>query len=161
MPEASELPRWYLRLGNMTAPRIFEILPVPRGFALLRLRGRKTGKLRRRPVRAIRDGETLYVVALGGESSDWLRNARANPDIRVKLGARTPTATVREMTDSDEVARATEIYVSTVVTYDYQDYPMVHWDFPTRRKIIDAHERWVEDGTMVAIDLNADEGSTT
>jgi deazaflavin-dependent oxidoreductase (nitroreductase family) len=139
---------------------MFQMLPVPRGFALLRLRGRKTGKLRLRPVRAIRDGDTLYAVALGGERADWLRNARANPEIRVKVGTRTRPARVREMTDAEETARATEIYVSTVVTYDYQDYPMVHWDFPTRRKIIDAHRRWVEDGTMVAIDPNKSEGGT-
>lgn len=160
MPEASELPRWYLRLGNLTAPRMFQLFPVPRGFALLRLRGRKTGRLRLRPVRAIRDDDTLYVVALGGERSDWLHNARANPEIRAKVGTRTRPATVREVTDAEETARATEIYVSTVVTYDYQDYPMVHWDFPTRRKIIDAHKRWVEDGTMVAIDLTNGEGGT-
>lgn len=160
MPEASELPRWYLRLGNLTAPRIFQMLPVPRGFALLRLRGRKTGRLRLRPVRAIRDNDTLYAVALGRERADWLHNARANPEIRVKVGTRTRPGRVREMTDVTETARATEIYVSTVVTYDYQDYPMVHWDFPTRRKIIEAHRRWVEDGTMVAIDLNKSEGGT-
>ncbi len=160
MPEASELPRWYLRLGNLMAPRMFQMLPVPRGFALLRLRGRKTGKLRLRPVRAIRDGDTLYAVALAGDRADWLHNARANPEIRVKVGTRTRPATVREMTDAAETARATEIYVNTVVTYDYQDYPMVHWDFPTRRKIIDAHRRWVEDGTMVAIDLEKSEGGT-
>ena len=153
MPEPHQLPRWYLRLGNVTGPAMFRLLPVPRGFVMLNLVGRKSGKPRPRPIRALRDGNTLYGVALGGERSDWLKNARANPAITVKVGRKTRRATVREVTDADETERATRLCVDTVVPYDYQDYPMVHWSFPTRRKIIDAHRRWIENGTLIAIDL--------
>lgn len=132
---------------------MFRLLPVPRGFTLLNLVGRTTGKPRPRPIRALRDGDTLFGVALGGERSDWLKNARANPAITVKVGRKTRRATVREVSDADETERATRLYVDTVVPYDYQDYPMVHWSFPTRRKIIDAHRRWIENGTLIAIDL--------
>jgi deazaflavin-dependent oxidoreductase (nitroreductase family) len=155
------LPRWYLKLGNVTSPAMYRLLPVPRGFALLHLVGRKTGKPRPRPIRAIRDGGTLYGVAIGGKYSDWLKNARGNPAIRVKVGRRTRRATMREVTDADEAERATQIYVDTVVPYDYQDYPMVHWDWPSRRKIIDAHRRWVENGVLVAIDLEDIGGGTS
>lgn len=154
MPEPHQLPRWYLKFGNVTGPNIFRLLPAPRGFALLHLVGRKTGKPRPRPIRAIRDGDALYGVALGGKHSDWLKNARANPEMRAKVGRRTRRATVREVTNAAEVERATALYVDTVVPYDYQDYPMVHWDWPSRRKIIDAHRRWVENGVLVAIDLS-------
>lgn len=153
MPEPHELPRWYLKLGNVTAPAMYRVLPVPRGFVLLHLTGRRSGKPRPRPIRAIRDGDTLYGVALGGEKSDWLKNARANPEVRIKLGSRTRRARVREITDPDEAERAAKLYIDTVVPYDYQDYAMVHWGIPSRRKIIDAHERWVKNGVMVAIDL--------
>jgi deazaflavin-dependent oxidoreductase (nitroreductase family) len=153
MPEPQQLPRWYLKLGNITSPAMLRLLPVPRGFALLRLVGRKSGKPRPRPIRAIRDGDTLFGVAIGGEYSDWLKNARANPEIGVKVGRRTRRAVVREVTDADEAERATALYVDTVVAYDYQDYPMVHWDWPSRRKIIDAHRRWIVNGVLVAIDV--------
>lgn len=153
MPEPHQLPRWYLKLGNITSPAMYRLLPVPRGFALLNLVGRNSGKPRPRPVRALRDGDTLYAVALGGERSDWLKNARANPEITVKVGRKTRPATLREITDAAELGRATKLYVDTVVPYDYQDYPMVHWDFPTRRKIVEAHRRWIENGVLVAIDL--------
>lgn len=154
MPEPHQLPRWYLKMGNVTGPAMFRLLPAPRGFALLNLVGRKSGKPRPRPIRAIRDGETLYGVALGGNYSDWLKNARANPEINVKVGRKTRQATVRDVTDDSETERATKLYIDTVVPYDYQDYPMVHWSFPTRRKIIDAHRRWIENGTLIAIDLS-------
>jgi hypothetical protein len=71
----------------------------------------------------------------------------------VKVGTKTRRAKVREVTDVDEVERATTLYVDTVVPYDYQDYPMVHWDWPSRRKIIDAHRRWIVNGILVAIDV--------
>jgi deazaflavin-dependent oxidoreductase (nitroreductase family) len=153
LPEPHKLPRWYLKMGNITNPAMFRLLPVPRGFVLLNLTGRKSGKPRPRPIRALRDGDTLYGVALAGKYSDWLKNARVHPDISVKLGRKTRPASLREVTDAVEKERATQLYVDTVVPYDYQDYPMVHWDFPTRRKIIDAHRRWVDRGIMVAIDL--------
>jgi hypothetical protein len=36
-------------------------------FCLLTVTGRRSGKRRRRPIRAIRDGTTIYAVAILGE----------------------------------------------------------------------------------------------
>ena len=153
MPNPFAFSRWYHKLSNIFVVPQFRVLPMPRGFVLLTVTGRRTGKRRRRPVRAIRRGDTFYAVAVLGERSDWLRNVRREPDVRVKVGMRTSDATAREVADPEERKAALELYVNEVVPYDYVDYPSVHWGWPTRRRIIDAHRQWAENGALVAIDL--------
>jgi deazaflavin-dependent oxidoreductase (nitroreductase family) len=155
VPNPFAKSRTFHKLSNIFVSPMFRLLPMPRGFALLTVTGRASGKPRRRPIRAIRRNETLYAVAILGERSDWLRNVRANPEVRVKIGARTGKGTAREVTDEEERASAAELYAETVVGYDYVDYPTVHWAFPTPRSIRKAHREWVEGGTIVAVDLPA------
>ncbi len=157
MPDPADLPRWYHRLSNATLARLFGLLPMPRGFVLLTVTGRRSGVPRRRPVRAVRRDNTFYAVALLGERSDWLRNVRKEPQVRVKAGGRTRAGVAREITEGPERETAAELYTREVVPYDYVDYPSVHWSFPTRGKIVDSHRRWVENGVLVAIDLTAEE----
>jgi len=109
MPNPFAKSRWFHKLANVTGgPQLFRAFPVPRGFALLRVRGRRTGKLRDRPIRAVRNGEGLYAVAIMGKRSDWLRNARKNPEVRVKAvrsesgGLRLFRRAAGGMDDSDE-----------------------------------------------------------
>lgn len=148
--------RWFHRLANYSGPpAFFRVIPVPRGFALLSVTGRRSGKTRRRPIRALREGSTLYAVAVLGERSDWLRNARANPRVRVRLGLRTRDAVLREITDSGEREKATELYESIVVPYDYFDVPVVEWTVPTPSRIRRSHRNWLQHGTLVAIDLES------
>ena len=154
MPNPFKKSRWFHKLANVTGgPQMFRAFPVPRGFALLRVRGRRTGKLRDRPIRALRDGDTLYAAAIMGERSDWLRNARKAPDVRVKVGRRWYSARVREVTDAGEYDKAKQLYVNNVVPYDYFDVALVEWAFPGRRKIIDSHDNWLAGGVPVAIEL--------
>lgn len=146
--------RAFHKLSNVFVSPLFRLLPMPRGFVLLTVTGRRSGKPRRRPVRAIRRDDTLYAVAILGERSDWLRNVRANPEVSAKIGSRTRHGVAREVTDAEERAPAATLYSDTVVGYDYVDYPTVHWSFPTRRKIQGAHREWVQGGAIVAIDLS-------
>lgn len=145
--------RWYSKLSNILIMPVFRIVPMPRGFVLLTVKGRRSGKPRRRPVRAVGDGGTLYAVALMGERSDWLRNVRSNPRVRVKVGGRTQDATAREVNDADEKRAAEERYINQIDRYDYVDYPNLEWGWPSKRNIIDGHRRWLERGVLVAIDL--------
>ena len=154
MPNPFAMSRWYHRLSNIFVAPAYRLLPMPRGFVLLTVTGRRSGKPRARPIRAIRDGDTFYAVAILGERSDWLRNVRKNPGVRVKAGARQRAATARAITDPGEAGRAAEIYVQQVVPFDFFDYPAVHWGFPTRSKIVKAHSEWVRDGVLVAITLD-------
>ena len=150
MPNPFATTRGYARLSNIFLAPVFMLLPMPHGFILLTVTGRRSGKPRQRPVRAVRHGDTLYAVATLGERSDWLRNVRKEPHVRVKAGWRTYRATVREISDSAERASAAELYVSQVFGYDYLDYLSLHWGWPTRRRITAAHRRWLRDGLMVA-----------
>ena len=155
MPNPFAFTRGYARLSNVFVAPMFRLMPMPGGFVLLTVTGRRSGKPRRRPVRAVRRGDTFYAVAILGERSDWLRNARKEPRVTIRAGRQTNSATVRQLSDPAERESAGELYVSEVFPYDYVDYVSLHWGWPTRRKIIDAHRRWLEDGVMVAIDLDA------
>ncbi len=158
MPNPFARSRWFQRLGNAFVAPLFRLGPMPAGFALLTVTGRKTGRPRTRPVRAIRRDDTLYAVALLGERSDWLRNARAKPEITVKLGSRQFGARVRELADPAERDAAADLFVREIVPFDYVDYAGYEWAVPTRRSIREAHRRWADQGVMVAIDLQPPEG---
>jgi deazaflavin-dependent oxidoreductase (nitroreductase family) len=146
--------RWFHKLANYSGPpAFFRVLPVPRGFALLTVTGRRTGKRRRRPIRAIREGSTLYAVAILGARSDWLRNLRANPKAQARVGVRTRSITLREVTDEGEREKAEQLYIQTVVPYDYFDVPIVDWTFPSPARIRKSHRDWLQRGTLVALEL--------
>ncbi len=155
MPNPFAFTRGYARLSNVFVAPMFRLMPMPGGFVLLTVNGRRSVKPRRRPVRAVRRGDTLYAVAILGERSDWLRNARKESRVKIRAGRQTNSATVRQLGDPAERESAGELYAREVFPYDYVDYISLHWGWPTRRKIIDAHRRWLEDGVMIAIDLDA------
>jgi deazaflavin-dependent oxidoreductase (nitroreductase family) len=146
--------RWYSKISNVLMAPVFRFVPMPHGFVLLTVTGRRSGKPRHRPVRAVEVDGTHYAVALLGERADWLRNVRVQPRVRVKVGGRTQDATVREVSDPAEVARAGDVYVNQIDRYDYVDYPNLEWGWPSKRNIVDAHRRWLERGVLVAIDLD-------
>ncbi len=153
MPNPFAGSRAYARLSNVFIRPLFALLPVPRGFALITVTGRKTGQPRQRPVRAVRRDDTLYAVAMLGERSDWLRNIRGEPRVWAKVAGRRYDGLAHEVTDPQEMKAAAEAYVTEVFPADYTDYAAYHWGIPTRRKIREAHRRWADDGVIVAIDL--------
>ena len=114
MPNPFAGSRTYARLANMFMIPLFSLFPVPRGFALLTVTGRRSGRRRQRPVRAVRHKDTLYAVAMMGERSDWLRNVRKEPRIGIKLGRWRHEGLVREVTDGPEREAALELYVQNV-----------------------------------------------
>src|SRR5262244_3627280 len=59
-------------------------LPLP-GYALLEMKGRKTGKPRRTPVGNGRVGNQFWLIAEHGMKSGYVRNIERNPRVRVKL----------------------------------------------------------------------------
>ena len=60
----------------------FTLLP-PAGYGVLTTIGRRTGRQRRKCVRAIRRGDVAFVVAI--RPTAWLKNLRANPEVVVHL----------------------------------------------------------------------------
>ena len=68
---------------NPLARRLAGIAPW---WIVLETRGRRTGKRRRTPLaRGPLDGDTLWLIAVHGRHSSWVRNLEASPGVRVRL----------------------------------------------------------------------------
>jgi deazaflavin-dependent oxidoreductase (nitroreductase family) len=57
-------------------------------------------------------GGTLYMLAGGGERSDWVRNALRTPEVSVRIRDTAFAGQARRMRDATEDARARELLVS-------------------------------------------------
>src|SRR5437763_8643160 len=121
---------------------------APAGFAILTTTGRKSGKTRRKCIRAIRRGNRVYIVALRPPElaierptavSAWVWNIRANPSVRLHLGLRTYAGSAREINDPLELERAREAICETVNASDYGECLLHLRGLPTRPKIEALH----------------------
>ncbi len=54
-------------------------------------------------------GQSLYLLAAGGERADWVRNLRCQPRVRVRIGGTTISATAEVVTDPAEDRQAREL----------------------------------------------------
>lgn len=82
---------------------------APNALALLETTGRRSGMVRRTPVGNGLVGDTFWLVAERGERADYVRNVRANPRVRVKVGRRWRGGTATVLPDDDTEARVHEI----------------------------------------------------
>ena len=95
-------------------------------FCYLTTRGRVTGNDHEIEIWYARDGDTLYLLAGGGDSSDWVRNLQAEPRVQVGIDGVTYDAHGRVVTDPEESERA-----RTLVFDKYQ--PRNHGELVTWR----------------------------
>ncbi|MGQ5225710.1 nitroreductase/quinone reductase family protein [Streptomyces sp. MN3] len=72
---------------------------------LLETTGRVSGLPRTTPVGGRRDGDTFWLVSEFGERSQYVRNIKADPRVRVRVRGRWHTGTAHLMPDDDPVAR--------------------------------------------------------
>jgi deazaflavin-dependent oxidoreductase (nitroreductase family) len=131
---------------------LFKLRP-PKGFGVLTTTGRKTGKRRSRCVRAIRRGDKAYLVAIGGEFSRWVKNIRANPEVRLRIRDGTFNGLARELRDAAERQEAMAAYCDTVNPFDYAECRVHRLGRPTREKIVELHRTWFEGGTPLVVEL--------
>ena len=76
-------------------------------FAYLTTTGRRSGRPHRIEIWFGREGgSTLYLLAGGGDRSDWVRNLVASPAVQIEIGGTTWTATARVIEDPEESALA-------------------------------------------------------
>jgi deazaflavin-dependent oxidoreductase (nitroreductase family) len=128
----------------------FTVLP-PVGSGVLTTTGRRTGKTRRKCIRAIRRGRTAYVVAI--RQSAWLKNVEANPQVTLRIRGGTFAGTARTPRDVEERREAAAAYCETVNPFDWIECLMWRRGRPTRAKITELHRGWFERGTPLVIDL--------
>ncbi|MFJ3672161.1 nitroreductase/quinone reductase family protein [Streptomyces sp. NPDC090106] len=72
---------------------------------LLETTGRASGLPRRTPLGGRRVGDSFWLVSEFGERSQYVRNIRADPRVRVRLRGRWYTGTAHLLPDDDPVAR--------------------------------------------------------
>jgi deazaflavin-dependent oxidoreductase (nitroreductase family) len=132
----------------------FKLRP-PKGIGVLTTTGRKTGKRRSRCVRAIRRGDKVFLVAIGGEFSSWVKNVRANPSVQLRISGGTFSGTARELRDAAERDEAMTAFCGTVVPFDYGECRAHRVGRPTRAKIQELHRTWFEGGIPLVVELDA------
>jgi len=74
-------------------------------MTLLETTGRVSGEPRRTPVGGRRVGDQFWLVSEFGEQSQYVRNFRANPRVRVRLKGRWHSGVAVPMPDDDVRAR--------------------------------------------------------
>ena len=129
----------------------FMVLP-PRGFGVITMTGRRTGKTRRKCIRAIRGGDRAYLVSIGARNA-WLRNVRANPSVRLRIRGGTFPGVARELRDSAERQEARAAFCETVNPFDYLECVMHRTGRPSRSKIKELHRSWFDGGFPLVVKL--------
>ncbi|MDP9491284.1 MAG: nitroreductase family deazaflavin-dependent oxidoreductase [Actinomycetota bacterium] len=82
---------------------------VGRGWAILETRGRKSGLPRQNPVGNGLIGDTFWIVAEHGPRAGYVRNIRADPQVRVLVNGAWRTGTAHPLPDDDPVARQRQL----------------------------------------------------
>jgi deazaflavin-dependent oxidoreductase (nitroreductase family) len=138
------------------------LLAAPAGFGVLTTTGPRTGRPRRKCIRAIRRGEEVYVVMLGPALtrdpeavSAWLWNIRANPNVTLRIRGGTFTGVARELEEPPEQEQAREAYCETVHAFDYAMCLFHRRGRPTRAKIQQMTRHWFDAGIPLVVDLMA------
>jgi deazaflavin-dependent oxidoreductase (nitroreductase family) len=70
-------------------------------WALLETTGRKSGEPRRNPVGNNLDGNTFWIVAEHGHRAQYVKNMKADPRVRLRVGRRWRTGTAHILEDDD------------------------------------------------------------
>lgn len=135
--------------------RPFFAVRMPRGVAQLTTIGRKSGQRRKTYVRALRDGQKVYLVSIAGSHALWLKNLVARPRVMLRLtdGMHTGTARLLEPGEPDYEA-AWEAFDTRVHVFDYFENAFHRKGRPSRRKILELHRAWFKGGTPVVVDVD-------
>jgi deazaflavin-dependent oxidoreductase (nitroreductase family) len=76
---------------------------------LLETTGRKSGAPRRTPLGGKRTGDQFWFVSEFGERSQYIRNIKADPHVRVRLNGRWHSGVAHLLPDDDPHARLREL----------------------------------------------------
>lgn len=130
----------------------FSIAP-PRGYGVLTTTGRRSGRQRRKCVRAIRRGEQVYIVSIAGTEAAWFKNIQADPRVTLRIRGGTFAGRARELTDPHEVGGALAAYAGVAGAVDY--LACMNWrkGRPTRSKIEDLTRGWFAEGAPLVVEL--------
>lgn len=74
-------------------------------WALLETKGRTTGRRWRNPVGNGLDGDTFWIVAEHGHDAGYVKNIKADPRVRVRVGGRWRSGVAHILDEDDARAR--------------------------------------------------------
>jgi deazaflavin-dependent oxidoreductase (nitroreductase family) len=140
----------------------FFLVRPPSGFGVITTTGRKTGKPRRKCIRAIRKGDKAYVVQLRPPAlamvrpsavAAWVWNIRSNPNVTLRIRGGTFAGVARELQEPAELADAREAFCEAVNLFDYGECDLHLRGLPTPSKIRELHRYWFDTGIPLAVDL--------
>lgn len=94
-----------VRIVNPVVRRLAERGLVGGAVALLETTGRKSGRPRATPVGNGLRGREFWIVTEHGWASAYVKNIRANPRVRVKVGRRWLSGTAHILPDDDPYER--------------------------------------------------------
>jgi deazaflavin-dependent oxidoreductase (nitroreductase family) len=136
----------------------FFLARPPAAYGVLTTRGRKTGKRRRRCVRAVRDGDRVYLVAIKGSAeTGWVKNALVTADVELRLPGGRHRGRARPIRD-DERPAALRAYAHTVRPFDYLTYMNWRTGRPTASAIRRLLAGWFDGGYPLVVELSAPRG---
>lgn len=125
---------------------------MPTGVAALTTTGRKSGKARTTFVRADRDGDKAYLVSIAGERTLWLKNIRANPNVRLRFRRHALSGIARDPHDDAERQAVDDAFCGRTYPFDYAENMFHRRGLPTRTKIIELHQAWLDGGAPLIVD---------
>ena len=108
-------------------------VPAEPKLLYLTTTGRRTGLPREIEIWFTRRDTRYYLVAETGERAQWVRNLRANPRVRWRLGARTCAGRARVVDPGREAALAAEVRARSIGKYGWGDGLIVELR-PTRAR---------------------------
>ena len=95
-------------------------------FCYVTTTGRRTGNPHQIEIWFGGDGGTIYLLSGGGDRSDWVKNLRADPSVRVRIGDREWQARARVVEDRGEDARARRLLAAKYQSWK-EGKPMSGW----------------------------------
>lgn len=78
-------------------------------WSLLETTGRKSGAPRRNPVGNGLKGDTFWIVAEHGPHAGYVKNIKANPHVRIRVGGRWRTGTAHLLREDDARQRQRQL----------------------------------------------------
>ena len=104
-------------------------------YCYLTTTGRVSGKPHTIEIWFALSGKTLYLLSGGREKSDWIKNARHNPDMGVKINDVQFSGQARLVTSPDEDALARRIVLEKYTPRDSDD--LTEWSHTSLPLAID------------------------
>ncbi len=98
--------RWYWKIANPAWSLIAGWIP---GFALVETTGRRTGRKHPVPVGARVEGGSVWFVAAHASEAHYVKNIKAHPEVRVRVGGRWRPGVAHLVAEDDAAKRAVRL----------------------------------------------------